>query len=68
MNTEDEAYAALGVRYAKALNESMKKTMEDTCKKIEGFNELTELQQEFVKKMALANVGAHFGGFKKEKE
>jgi len=41
--------------------------MEDTCKKIEGFNELTELEQEFVKQMALANVGAHFGGFNKEK-
>ena len=66
--TDDDEYAALGLRYAKALENSMKQTMEDACNRIEGFKELTPIEQEYVKRMALANVGAHFGGFNRKEK
>ena len=64
--TPDEKYEELGFRYAKALEESMKQTMEDVCNRIEKFKELTPIQQEYVKMMALINVSNNFGGSKKK--
>ena len=62
----DDEYDKLAQRYAKNLEESMQKTMADTCAKIDGFKDLSTIEQEFVKRMALANAGAHFGGFNKK--
>jgi hypothetical protein len=44
----------------------MKQTLEDACNKVEGYKDLTPLQQNFVRQMAVANVTAHFGGFNKK--
>ena len=60
--TEDE-YDQLSVRYAQELGKSMKQTMEDVCDQVEGFRDLTQMQQEVVKRFALESVVAHFGGF-----
>lgn len=64
--TNDDEYSQLGARYAKNLALSMKQTLDDVCNRIEGYKELTPLQQAFVRQMAIANVGAHFGGFNKK--
>ena len=63
----DDEYSELAERHAKALGESMKKITEDACSKVEGYNDLTPAEQEFVKRAAILNVGVHFGGFNKEK-
>ena len=68
MNVDDE-YEELSIRYAQELGKSMKQAMEDACNKVEEFRDLTQMQQEIVKRFAFANVAAHFGGFnKKEKD
>jgi hypothetical protein len=67
MNVDDE-YEQLSVRYAQELGKSMKKTMEDVCDQVEGFRDLTQMQQEVVKRFALASVAAHFGGFNKKEK
>ena len=65
----EDDYEELSVSYAQELEKSMKKTMEDACNKVEGFRDLTQMQQEVVKRFALESVAAHFGGFnKKEKK
>jgi hypothetical protein len=46
----------------------MKQTMEDACNKVEEFRDLTQMQQEIVKRFAFANVAAHFGGFNKKEK
>ena len=63
---EEDKYNQLGVSYAKALEKSMKQTLENACNIVEGFKDLTPLEQEFVKQIAVANVAAHFGGFNKK--
>lgn len=62
----DDEYGELAERHAKALGKSMKKTTDDACNKVEGYNDLTPAEQEFVKRAAILNVGAHFGGFNKK--
>ena len=59
----DAEYDQLSVRYAQELGKSMKKTMEDVCDQVEGFRDLTQIQQEVIKRFALESVAAHFGGF-----
>ena len=49
-----------------ALKKSMKQTIEDAGNKVEGFKDLTPLQQYFVRKKAIANVVAHFGGLNRK--
>ncbi|CAB4123577.1 hypothetical protein UFOVP48_36 [uncultured Caudovirales phage] len=66
--TKDDEYAQLSARYAKNLELSMKQTLDDACNRIEGYKELTPLQQAFVRQMAVANVGAHLGGFNKKEK
>ena len=51
-----------------ALKKSMKQTIEDAGNRVEGFKDLTPLQQDFVRQMAVANVTAHFGGFNKKEK
>ena len=51
-----------------ALKKSMKQTIEDAGNKVEGFKDLTPLQQNFVRQMAVANVTAHFGGFNRKED
>jgi hypothetical protein len=67
MNVDVE-YEQLSVCYAQELGKSMKKTMEDVCDKVEGFRDLTQIQQEVVKRFALESVAAHFGGFNKKEK
>jgi hypothetical protein len=67
MNVDVE-YEQLSVRYAQELGKSMKKTMEDVCDQVEGFRDLTQIQQEVVKRFALESVAAHFGGFNKKEK
>ena len=62
----DDEYGELAERHAKALGESMKKITDDACNKVEGYNDLTPAEQEFVKRAAILNVGLHFGGFNKK--
>ena len=66
MAKDDDEYGQLAERQTKALGKSMKQTLEDACNRVEGFKDLTPLQQDFVKQMAVANVTAHFGGFNKK--
>ena len=49
-----------------ALGKSMKQTIEDAGNRVEGFKDLTPLQQDFVRQMAVANVTAHLGGLNKK--
>jgi hypothetical protein len=65
---KDTEYDQLSVVYAQELRKAMKKTMEDACNKVEGFRDLTQMQQEVVKRFALASVAAHFGGFNKKEK
>ena len=58
----EDDYEELSVRYAQELGKSMKQTMEDVCNQVEGLRDLTQMQQEVVKRFALASVAAHFGG------
>ena len=64
----EDDYEQLSIRYAQELGKSMKKTMEDVCDQVEGFRDLTQMQQEVVKRFALASVAAHFGGFNKKEK
>jgi hypothetical protein len=64
----DDEYDQLGARYAKNLGKAMKQTLDDACNKVEGYKDLTPLQQNFVRQMAFANVTAHFGGFNKKEK
>ena len=66
MDKDNDEYGQLAERQTKALVESMKQTLEDVCNRVKGFKDLTQLQQDFVKQMAVANVTAHFGGFNKK--
>lgn len=58
----EDDYEELSVSYAQELRKSMKKTVEDVCNQMEGLRDLTQMQQEVVKRFALASVAAHFGG------
>ena len=50
------------------LEKSVKQTIEDAGNKVEGFKDLTPLQQYFVRKKAIANVVAHFGGLNRKED
>jgi hypothetical protein len=62
----DDEYDQLSARYATALSKSTKKTLDDACNRVEGYKDLTPLQQEFIRKIAIANVTALWGGFNKQ--
>jgi hypothetical protein len=64
----DDEYDQLGKRYAKALARSMKQTLDDVCNRVDGYKDLTPLQQDFLRKTAIANVTAHWGGFNKQEK
>ena len=64
---DDEYYEQLGNQYVQNLKIAMNKSVDDACKKVDGFKDLTPMEQELFKQMAIANVTAHFGKFNEEK-
>ena len=48
---DETDYEKIAERQTKALGKSMKQTLEDACNRVEGFKELTPLQQDFVRQI-----------------
>ncbi len=65
---EPEPWELRALEHAAALEESMRQSMAAACARVPGFAELPDWQQDLVKRMAIAEVVAHYGGFNKNKE
>ena len=63
---EKAYYEKMAERQTEALRKAMKQTIDDACNKVEGYKDLPPLEQEFIKRMAVANLTMRFGGFNKK--
>jgi hypothetical protein len=53
---EDDDYIKHATEYTKALNESLKNTLDVSCEKVDGWNDLSEIQKAFVKALVINNT------------